>query len=211
MKIISNVLFALIVMPLFAVSDQKEDNESDFIRYVIAFNPQLLTPDIDIPFLGDLLFDLPIFGHEEWRDGKGFFEFSSLIESIENTLGLKSEALNFFSISETLNIDVRRMPPILARFIEDLPFVSSVEKDKELFISEPPSSPFSAYRGEILPYGIQMVGATAVSATTVANRKVCIIDSGYDLQHPDLPSEHVDGTESGSNGPWSTDSNGHGA
>jgi len=114
MKIFT-VLVALVTLPL-VVADQDEDRDNDFIRFVISFNPQLLTPDIDIPILGDF-FDLPIFSREEGDDVDGS-DFSSLIESIATSLGTSSEPINFFSISATLNIDVRRMPPLLARFIE---------------------------------------------------------------------------------------------
>lgn len=60
------------------------------------------------------------------------------------------------------------------------------------------------------PYGIEMVQADLVSDGVAGNRKVCIIDSGYDLGHPDLQSVGVDGVYDSGTGNWYTDENGHG-
>ncbi|RUO63799.1 PA domain-containing protein [Pseudidiomarina planktonica] len=60
------------------------------------------------------------------------------------------------------------------------------------------------------PYGIEMVQADLVSDGVAGNRKVCIIDSGYDLGHPDLQSSGVDGVFDSGTGNWYTDENGHG-
>jgi serine protease len=64
---------------------------------------------------------------------------------------------------------------------------------------------------EAIPYGIDLVKANLVDASKVSNRKVCIIDTGYDLGHPDLQESNVEGYD-GSNtaGPWDEDGNGHG-
>ena len=37
-------------------------------------------------------------------------------------------------------------------------------------------------------YGVNLVKAMSVTDNLVGNQKVCIIDTGYDLNHPDLPS-----------------------
>jgi len=68
---------------------------------------------------------------------------------------------------------------------------------------------------ESIPYGILHVNALNVSDAYVGNRKVCIIDSGYDMGHPDLPNNtdsfgeftgksYVNGYE------WYTDEDSHG-
>eukprot|EP00588_Corethron_pennatum_P003048 CAMPEP_0194299106 /NCGR_PEP_ID=MMETSP0169-20130528/60534_1 /TAXON_ID=218684 /ORGANISM="Corethron pennatum, Strain L29A3" /LENGTH=643 /DNA_ID=CAMNT_0039049169 /DNA_START=639 /DNA_END=2567 /DNA_ORIENTATION=- len=65
---------------------------------------------------------------------------------------------------------------------------------------------------EIVPYGIEMVKASRVSAARIKNMKVCIIDTGYTYDHKDLPKTHV----TGYSGPlnrftnWKDDGNGHG-
>ncbi|RUO27481.1 S8 family serine peptidase [Aliidiomarina sanyensis] len=83
------------------------------------------------------------------------------------------------------------------------PNVLYVEEDvkRELYSSEfEPNS----------PYGIVMVQADQVSAALAGNRKVCVIDSGYDLGHPDLQTSGVDGVFDSGTGNWFTDENGHG-
>ena len=40
---------------------------------------------------------------------------------------------------------------------------------------------------EDIPYGITKVQALLVTDDHVSNRKVCVVDTGYDIHHPDLP------------------------
>ncbi|TXS95181.1 S8 family serine peptidase [Parahaliea maris] len=61
--------------------------------------------------------------------------------------------------------------------------------------------------GEISPYGIAMTQANKLSYN--GGTKVCIIDSGYDYGHPDLPAANVFG-EMGLSGPWNEDDHSHG-
>lgn len=63
---------------------------------------------------------------------------------------------------------------------------------------------------ESTPYGISMVQAPLVSDAYTSNTKVCIIDTGYNYGHPDLPSSGVTGYAFSGHGSWSTDGNGHG-
>lgn len=66
---------------------------------------------------------------------------------------------------------------------------------------------------ESTPYGIGMVQANKLSDAMSGNRKVCIMDTGYTLNHPDLPSTGITGSDGyGSNntGNWFNDGNGHG-
>ncbi len=69
-------------------------------------------------------------------------------------------------------------------------------------------------QAEQIPYGINKVQALTVPDTNVANRKVCIIDTGYDITHPDLTSDpNVVNGYSGSlstAGAWDYDGHGHG-
>jgi len=61
------------------------------------------------------------------------------------------------------------------------------------------------------PYGIGHVKAEEVSDEFVSNMKVCIIDSGYDINHDDLPSDPSIVTgKSFVNGRWDQDPNSHG-
>ncbi|TLX47410.1 alkaline serine protease [Pseudoalteromonas phenolica] len=66
---------------------------------------------------------------------------------------------------------------------------------------------------ESTPYGINMVQANQLADTMSGNRKVCIMDTGYTLNHPDLPSTGItgdDGYGSNNTGNWYNDGNGHG-
>jgi subtilisin family serine protease len=61
------------------------------------------------------------------------------------------------------------------------------------------------------PYGIAMVQADQVSDGSAGNRTVCIIDSGYSLDHEDLSSgSNVTGTSDSGTGDWFVDNSAHG-
>ncbi|WP_158683699.1 S8 family serine peptidase [Pseudoalteromonas sp. T1lg22] len=66
---------------------------------------------------------------------------------------------------------------------------------------------------ESTPYGISMVQADQVSDALTGNMKVCIMDTGYDLGHEDLPNTGVtgdDGYDNYNSGNWYEDGHGHG-
>jgi len=66
---------------------------------------------------------------------------------------------------------------------------------------------------EQVPYGIPLVQANQLSDSSISNMKVCIVDSGYDLGHQDLPSSGItgnDGYGSVNSGNWYEDRDGHG-
>ncbi len=66
---------------------------------------------------------------------------------------------------------------------------------------------------ESTPYGINMVQAKQLSDNLTGNQKVCIMDTGYTLSHPDLPNTGITGSDGyGANntGNWYNDGNGHG-
>lgn len=61
------------------------------------------------------------------------------------------------------------------------------------------------------PYGIKMVQANQVSDSLASGRKVCIIDSGYSLNHEDLDNDaSVTGVNDSGTGNWFVDNCGHG-
>lgn len=68
-------------------------------------------------------------------------------------------------------------------------------------------------QAEEVPYGIELVKALDVSDEFVANQKICIIDTGYDISHPDLPDgANVSGNDNHGNA-WDEDNGsvGHGS
>jgi subtilisin family serine protease len=76
-----------------------------------------------------------------------------------------------------------------------------------------PASGKSYFSGQQVPYGITLVQADQMpnGASKAGNRKLCIIDSGYDLQHEDLNNNGtVSGEYDTGTGWWYTDENSHG-
>lgn len=60
------------------------------------------------------------------------------------------------------------------------------------------------------PWGIPVVQANQVSDTNAGNMKVCIIDSGYDINNPDLSGNSHSGTNNSGTGNWYTPGGSHG-
>ena len=63
------------------------------------------------------------------------------------------------------------------------------------------------------PYGYTMVQANQFAQADTTARKVCVIDTGYNLGHPDLPGTNDGVTGNANNsavGNWYNDGNGHG-
>lgn len=67
---------------------------------------------------------------------------------------------------------------------------------------------------ETRPYGISLSQADQVNDAQTGNRKLCIIDSGFDRTHPDLAANYANGNVTGVNltnsGTWDSDENAHG-
>lgn len=74
----------------------------------------------------------------------------------------------------------------------------------------------AALKNEIKPYGISSVQSDLLSQRMSSDNvtiKVCVVDTGYQLGHPDLPNEasgYVEGINTGA-GSWKTDKLGHGS
>ncbi len=63
------------------------------------------------------------------------------------------------------------------------------------------------------PYGYNMVQANQLAQNNTSARKVCVIDTGYNLGHPDLPDQNSGVTGEGNSsavGNWYNDGHGHG-
>ena len=63
---------------------------------------------------------------------------------------------------------------------------------------------------EVSPWGIAQVEGDVASDTNAGNRTVCIIDSGYDINHSDLSSNNVSGTNDPGTGNWYQAGGSHG-
>lgn len=93
------------------------------------------------------------------------------------------------------------------------PLVAYVEPDLKRYplALTTPSTGTPYATGQLVPYGIAMVQADQLSDAASGNRKVCIIDSGYDGSHEDLPHDaDITGEYDSGTGWWYTDENSHG-
>ena len=92
-----------------------------------------------------------------------------------------------------------------------------VPPDEELE-TPPPGSSAGRRLAEEIPYGIEMVledmdwWETIFAKVPSGSSKICVVDTGYDVTHPDLPAldETTDGLNAYSWGKWSIDGHGHG-
>ncbi len=104
------------------------------------------------------------------------------------------------------------VPVAALKGLQNNPNVEYVEEDAKrypLALTSPSTgTPYAT--GQLVPYGIKMVQADQLSDSAAANRKVCIIDSGYDNSHEDLSGNTVTGEYDSGTGWWYTDENHHG-
>lgn len=87
--------------------------------------------------------------------------------------------------------------------------VTALARNPNVLWVEPDAKRYAS--AETLPYGIPMVQAPQLSDAAAGEVLVCIIDSGYSGNHPDLPhGAQVQGSDNAGTGSWSSDENGHG-
>ncbi|MCY7296225.1 S8 family serine peptidase [Alteromonas sp. a30] len=82
-----------------------------------------------------------------------------------------------------------------------------LKSDEVEIVEEDPKRYLTA---QTTPYGITMVQATSLVQSNKTNRKVCIIDTGYDLGHEDLPTDATGQANNSQVGAWNNDGHGHG-
>jgi subtilisin family serine protease len=110
-----------------------------------------------------------------------------------------------------MNAMAIEVPTAALKGLQNNPNVEYVEEDvvrKPFALTSPSAAPYLT--GQLVPYGIKMVQADQLSDANTANRKVCIIDSGYDRAHEDLSANSVAGEYDAGTGNWYTDENHHG-
>ncbi|ESP94352.1 S8 family serine peptidase [Pseudoalteromonas luteoviolacea] len=86
--------------------------------------------------------------------------------------------------------------------LKNHPDVQSIEVDPKRYLS-----------AQTTPYGIRMVEADLLRDIGAPHRKVCILDTGYTLGHPDLPNLGITGSDGygeHNTGHWYQDGHGHG-
>jgi subtilisin family serine protease len=105
------------------------------------------------------------------------------------------------------------VPTAALRGLARNPNIEYVEEDalRYPFALTTPSTGTPYATGQLVPYGIKMVQADQLGDSLAGNRKVCIIDSGYDRGHEDLAADaDVTGEFDAGTQWWYTDENGHG-
>lgn len=97
--------------------------------------------------------------------------------------------------------------------LQNNPHVEYVEEDVKRypFALTTPSTGTPYALGQQVPYGIKLVQADQLADDMAGNRKICIIDSGYDGAHEDLDhTANVTGEYDSGTGWWYSDENHHG-
>ncbi len=107
------------------------------------------------------------------------------------------------------------LSPAAIAALRQHPSVALVEEDLKRYpmtkLVRPSRDPYEKH--QLTPYGIRMVQADKVPDLDKAagDMKVCIIDSGFDKGHEDLPKRRVSGDDDlAGAGPWDQDGFGHG-
>ncbi|WP_240503629.1 MULTISPECIES: S8 family serine peptidase [Pseudoalteromonas] len=88
------------------------------------------------------------------------------------------------------------------KVLKENPHIKFIEADPKRYL-----------QSESIPYGISLIQADQLPDVGAANRKVCIMDTGYTLGHPDLPHANIsgdDGYGEFDTGNWFEDGHGHG-
>lgn len=151
------------------------------------------------------------------------FKEDAIPDQIENLLAIANIDIPEIPLSiPELFMRVFMMDASLAKRVANLPIVDFIELDVKVKMIDPvkrevdsleniQQEPTRQGNTEYIPYGIEMVQALQVDDSNVGNRIVCVIDSGYDLGHVDLPGDSVvtGATDVGVQ-PWDEDDNGHG-
>lgn len=122
----------------------------------------------------------------------------------QETLASFATSMNSAPISTlpSVNSFVAEVTPEQMALLAESDDVAHVEVDPKRYLM-----------AESTPYGIGMVQANQLADNMSGNRKVCIMDTGYTLNHPDLPSTGItgnDGYGTNNTGNWYNDGNGHG-
>lgn len=109
---------------------------------------------------------------------------------------------------------VVRMDSNIANLLKGNSLIQRLEADPprypmQLPALQPPQFPMPDR--ETVPYGIEQLDTPVLPYRHGTNRTICLIDSGYDLQHEDLPKGGVSGAfDVQGSGDWYVDETGHG-
>jgi len=165
-------------------------------------------------------------GHkDEVANTLGIATSAGLVNDVSSDAVVAAEVYYEFKKLHTFAVSV---PTASLDLLRNDPNILRVEEDHRIYpvgIKESTTDGRRSLRGlqsssQTVPYGIDMVKARDVwdvnrdgivdsGAPTGANRKICIIDSGFLTTHEDLQGINVTGYNG--NLPWNQDGNGHGS
>ncbi|KZN60212.1 peptidase S8 [Pseudoalteromonas luteoviolacea CPMOR-1] len=115
-----------------------------------------------------------------------------------------------FSINEE-RVMVAELDDFSLKTLRNMSSIESIEIDPKRYLAKTTSRDAITPYAQSTPYGINMVQGNLLSQTNTSARKVCVIDTGYNLGHPDLPYGNVTGiANNNAVGRWNNDGNGHG-
>lgn len=115
------------------------------------------------------------------------------------------------ALREDKNVSYVEVDP--PRYLPSMEMSADYVAPTDIGAAANPASGKAYYLGQVVPYGITMTQADQLpnGGSKTGNRKICIIDSGYDRSHEDL---NDNGTVTGEYDPgtgwWYTDENSHG-
>ncbi|NTS77753.1 S8 family serine peptidase [Catenovulum sp. SM1970] len=123
---------------------------------------------------------------------------------------LEAKSFMLQQTADAANLEVARALPQVNAMAVELTPAQHAELSQNENVEYIEVDPKRYLYAESTPYGINMVQALQVPDAGSANRKVCIVDSGYKLDHPDLYSSGVTGYAMAGAGNWYEDGNSHG-
>lgn len=128
-----------------------------------------------------------------------------------NAMSIELDAEQVAALRSDKNVSYVEVDP--PRYLPSMEMHADYTSETERSKAANPASGKNYYLGQVIPYGITMTQADQLpnGGAKTGNRKICIIDSGYDRNHEDL---NKNGTVTGEYDPgtgwWHTDENGHG-
>ncbi|WP_448547555.1 S8 family serine peptidase [Thalassotalea fusca] len=131
----------------------------------------------------------------KFKQGKGR-EAKSLARGAGADIKVELDKHNAFAME---------VPAVALKGLRNNPNIEFIEVDQKRQLLNT-----NLHSVEIEPWGISRVEADVVSDSATGNTGVCIIDSGYDINHSDLSGNQVSGTNDSGTGSWSTPGGSHG-
>jgi subtilisin family serine protease len=129
----------------------------------------------------------------------------AMLAQLDGRVKLEIAELNAFAVDLPVKAVARLQANKRVKYVEDDALQYALEVTPRNRLSKP-----SDITAQETPYGITMVQADQLPGTHADNRRVCIIDSGYQTVHEDLAGNNATGENLTTSGDWDTDELHHG-